>query len=69
MVVLGVSSPDEPKAVKISPEPASSPSFFLMKLVKFELELEPEAYLLGAKNSSRAFEPELMNQRNSFLKL
>ena len=53
-----VSSPDEPKAVKISLEPASSPSLFLMKMLKFELELEPEAYLLQAKNSARAFKPE-----------
>ena len=44
MVVLGVSSPYEPKAVKISLEPGSSPSLFLMKMLKFELELEPEAY-------------------------
>ena len=41
---LGVSSPDEPEPVKISPEPASRPSFLPIKMLKFELEpiISPE---------------------------
>ena len=35
---LGVSSPDEPKPVKISLKPASSPSFSIIKTLKFELK-------------------------------
>ena len=57
----------EPESAKIALEPASNPSFLLIKMLKFEFEpigtigspsLEPGAYLLRAKILARASEPE-----------
>ena len=51
---LRVSSADEPKPVKISLRLASSPSFLLMKTIKFEIE--PTSSLF--KKGLPSFEPE-----------
>ena len=61
---LWVLRPNKPEPVQITLEPASSPSFLLIKMLKFEFELtssvleKPRAWGPGVKNLARAFEPE-----------